>query len=95
MTEITSLSMSEQRILLARSLLRMRMTFFLTSTSRISLSKYNPTLTKNYVIQYLGGYYTATCNQVTMRVCVCVCVEMMDGRMNDGWMKRQINELAD
>ena len=26
---------------------------------------------------------------------VCVCVEMMDGRMNDGWMKRQINELAD
>ena len=71
----------------------MRMTFFLTSTSRISLSKYNPTLTKNDVIQYLGGYYTATCNQVTMRV--CVCVEMMDGRMNDGWMKRQINELAD
>ena len=93
MREITSLSMSEQRILLARSLLRMRMTFFLTSTSRISLSKYNPTLTKNDVIQYLGGYYTATCNQVTMRV--CVCVEMMDGRMNDGWMKRQINELAD
>ena len=93
MREITSLSMSEQRILLARSLLRMRMTFFLTSTSRISLSKYNPTLTKNDVIQYLGGYYTATCNQVTMRV--CVCVEMMNGRMNDGWMKRQINELAD
>ena len=30
-----------------------------------------------------------------MRVCVCVCVEMMDGRINDGWMKRQINELAD
>lgn len=31
----------------------------------------------------------------TRELCVCVCVEMMDGRMNDGWMKRQINELAD